>query len=381
MTRFATKLAAVTACSLLVAAPIASAQDAKEPAKATAPVSYANIAGIQIDSSEATSDPKAGDGVAYSAELSPAMAEPGKNTLPAERLTLPQASLDIGTDTEKKKYAFHTQEEMDKHLGKNYELNLGSFDSGKSPFPDGVESTKFSGVTEMQDTHAPSASTEGNFALRNLNLDGDGSTDQTIVAIQGAKSSVECESKEKQTASTTADKIWVRGSDGLQVQPMPTEASVTVTGLKFGAPKEVTVPDVEIDPALTKSDVTISKLTKFDDLIKQPEWLGGEINAAAGWEVKIVTHLFKKVDAAESEKAEPPTARDFTTRYVLGGVSCSLPGDFEPEVVPTAIPAGYAAPAAPGESGPSPLGFTLLGAGALLAGGAAFVMRRRRHDH
>ncbi|MFD8500629.1 LPXTG cell wall anchor domain-containing protein [Amycolatopsis sp. NPDC059657] len=372
MTRFATKLATVTACSLLVAAPIASAQETE---KATAPESYANIAGIQTGESvfPVVEDNK--DATGYSAEVSPSLTEPGKNTLPAERLTLPQDSLDFGTDTSDKKYAFHTKEEMDKHLGEHYQLNLGSFDDGKSPFPDGIASTKFSGSTELQDTHVPSASTEGNFALRDLQLKGDAATDQTVLVIQGAKSSVECESKDKQTASTTADKIYVRESDGLQPQLMPTEKPLELKGLSFGAPKDLTVTGTDVDPALTKSDVTISKLTKFDDLIKQKEWRKGDINAAAGWEVKIVTHVFK--DAA----TELRTDDRFVTRYVLGGVSCSLPSDFEPEVVPTAVPAGYASPAAPGESGTSPVGFALLGAGALLAGGAAFVVRRRRHDH
>ncbi|SDY11606.1 LPXTG-motif cell wall anchor domain-containing protein [Amycolatopsis xylanica] len=363
MTRFATKLATVTACSLLVAAPIASAQETE---KATGPVSYANIAGIQTDTSAVP--PAESDAIAYAGEVALSPTEAGTNNLGTDRQTLPQESLDVGND---ENHVFKTKEEMDKKLGTNYQLNLGTFDSAaNSPFPADIASTKYSGTTELKDTQVPLASTEGNFALSDFAIQGKKTVDNTVLVIQGAKSSVECESKDKQTGSTTADKILIREDGELKSQLMPTDKPLEVKGLSFGASKDV--QDADVDSKLTTSDITISKLTKFEDLIKQPKWLGGDINAAAGWEVKIVTH-FVKTDQTK--------IRDFTTRYVLGGVSCSLPSDFEPEVVPTAVPAGYAAPAAPGDSGTSPLGFTLLGAGALLAGGAALVVRRRRHDH
>ncbi|WP_370947936.1 LPXTG cell wall anchor domain-containing protein [Amycolatopsis sp. cg5] len=258
--------------------------------------------------------------------------------------------------------------------GKNYEVNLGKFGSeADSPFPAGVETTEFKVEAELKATHVPAASVEANFALRDFKRGGE-TLNTTVLAFKGVKTSVECGTVDETTTSTAVDALWLRNQEGAleAITDLPTvEKPLERKDLPFGAP-------LTVEGAVTsKSDIKISPVTKFDQLIRLKSWLESDVNAAAGWQVDIVTHA---VDA-EGKVLE---GKDVTTRLVLGGASCSVPKDFvatEEDPVPTAVPAGYAAPAAPGESGTSPLGFTLLGAGALLAGGAAFVVRRRRHDH
>jgi hypothetical protein len=261
-------------------------------------------------------------------------------------------------------------------IGPNYVVHLGRFNA-PGPFPAGVKSREHKVVAALQVTNVLTAVAETHYALLDNARPGAGPTDHTVLAFEYAKTSVECSAPKKATATTVADKLWVRDvKDQLVRVPVPASGKpLNIAGVKLGASSVV----ADADPAKTISDLTISRLTSFDQLIKQDAWRSGHITVAAGWQVDIVTHLAKSGGTAENVH----------TRMVLGGVSCSLPKNFvakaaaatpgtvtEPPV-PVIIPAGGAAHEA-GAGSASVLGYELMGGGALLAAGAVLVLRCRR---
>jgi hypothetical protein len=355
MTRLVTTLAAGAAAFALVAAPgVASAQSDSAVDENTGPASFANVAAVKIG------DPGTNGGSVISeTQRSPLV--PSQSHLSQDRTSVPKSGDKGETDS----------------MGPNYVVYLGRF-GPNGPFPAGVTSRGHNVVAALQRTHVPTAVAETHYALLDNARGGTGPTDHTVLAFENAKTSVDCSGPTKSTATIAADKLWVRnGKDELARVPVPAgDKSFRVTGIKLGAPVAV----AGATPAKTTSDLTISRLTSFDQLLKQDAWRRGDITVAAGWQVDIVSHVVKG-------NAKP---EDIHTKIVLGGVSCSLPKTFaamamsggisgpvtQPSV-PTNIPAGVMPPDADAGGG-SLLGFSLLGAGFLLASGAALALRRRQ---
>lgn len=411
MSRFVTKVAAGTAAFALAAAPgVAGAQGATTVDDKTGPVSYANIAAVEVGPAG-----QSGGGTVVS-ETQKSPSRPGSSQLAQDqRKAVPN------TDGERQS------------MGSNYSVTFGRFDAAASPYPEGVTSKDHAVIATLRDTTVPVASAESNYAFQDLTRGGT-PLNQTVLAFQGAKSAVECPSNTGATAATTASKLWIRDDkDVLSPVDLPAGgAEISKKDLKLGPAivehlegKAADVPDME----KTRSDLVISPVTKFDQLLRQKEWRSGDTTAVAGWHVQIVTHVVVKPPAPEEGQrtpatgapqsgtartgtpasntgqatgetttapsaqpkiAEEPKKYDVKTDLVLGGVSCSLPNGFSPVSpgsaggggVPVKIPAGYttadAVVAQPEASSSAlPLGIGLLGGGAVL-GAAALIAGRRR---
>lgn len=346
MIRSLPKLAAGVAVFALLAVPAtASAQENQAPVdERNGPVAYANIAALAIGQD------RRGGSVISETQRSPLL--PGTSTLAQRRSLLP------GTPGERAA------------AGPHYLLNLGTFAAGESPFPAGVPSTRHAVTATLRGDTVPTARARANYALRDLQ------GESTVLAFQGAESSVTCAGPDKLTSETTAGKLWLLDTDGeLRPATLPAAgARLTRLNLPFGAPVEVQ----GADPERTVSDVVVSRITAYDELLRQDGWRDGDHTTAAGWRVEVVTHV---------KDAEGADIRDVLTTFVLGGVSCSVPRGFAPVAqgegradtpatpdVPVKIPAGAHAVAEPG---PEPAwGLGLLGGGLLLAGAAVVAARR-----
>jgi hypothetical protein len=345
----------VAAVFVTVAVPgVASAQGDAGVDESTGPASFVNVAAVKVGDQGTN-----GGTVITETQRSPLRA--GQSTLSQDRASVPKNGDKGETDS----------------IGPNYVVHFGRFNA-PGPFPAGVKSREHKVVAALQFTNVPAAVAETHYALLDNARRGTGPTDRTVLAFENAKTSVECSAPKKVTVTTAADKLWVRDDrDQLVRVPVPASGKpLHITGVKLGAPSPV--PDA--DPAKTTSELTISQLTSFDQLIKQNGWRSGDITVAAGWQVDIVTHLV----------TSGGTAENVHTRMVLGGVSCSLPKGFAAKAavtttpgtatqpaVPMSIPAGGDAQEAGAGSAPV-LGYELMGGGALLAAGAVLVLRRRR---
>lgn len=396
MTRFVTKLAAATAAFTLVAAPgVASAQDNGGVDEQTGPVAYANAAGTRVTQNGQTG----GGTVITETQRSPLRA--GTSMLSQDRAVIPK------DDGEKQS------------VGPNYVLHFGKFGE-QSPLPASVPGREHKVTASLAENTVPSASAEATYALQDNGLGGAEPVDNTVLVLQDSKSTVECAGKDAATGATTAEQILVRGAGGeLAPVDLPAPgASLELSDLPFGSPVAI---EQGAESAPVTSDLTVSRLTAFDDLIRQDQWRGGDVTAAAGWKVEIVSHVpaapaDEDTGSAEDEQgeeeaggqtsaaepaepesaradAEPAQAGDITTTLVLGGVSCSTGEGFAPVAagagggqpkarVPVKIPAGDAeiarATSAAPEDSAAPLGLALLTGGMALGTAAAFLLRRRR---
>jgi hypothetical protein len=351
MTRSGTKLVVGTAVLALVALPgIAAAQGSAPVDENTGPVSFANVAAIKVG-------PDSGGGFVIT-ETQRSPLRPGISTLSQDRTVVPQDDGERGA------------------LGANaqYQLAVGRF-GDPSPFPAEVKSTDHHVVAALEATTVPSAVAESNYALLDTGRGKASPADDAVVVFSDAKTSVDCAAVDAETSTATAAKLWVRDTtDQLAQVAVPTGTQkATMTGVKAGPPAAVDGASAD----KTTSDVTVSRVTSFDQLLRQDAWRGGDVTAASGWQVDIVTHVVTESGV-----------QDVQTRIVLGGVSCSLPKGFvalpaagtatsegAQPVVPTNIPAGVTA-SADRKTG-SPWGFALVGVGVALAAAAAAMWRRR----
>jgi len=348
-----TKAAVAALVSLPVLAPVASAQTAGAQAvdEKSGPVSFANVASLRVETSPLITE----------TQRSPLT--PGQSQLATSRTMVPNGAGERDT------------------LGPNYEIDLGKYDKD-SPYPEGIASRDHQVVATLQSTDVPTAVAETNYAIRDLSR-GKTAVGDTMLVVEGGHSEVACSGPGKVTSATTAARIWVRGADDKLVQvAMPDSGSLSVTGLKMSSPTDVQGSD----HGTTTSDLVLSRVTSFDQLIKQDGWRSGDVTAQAGWRVEITTHA-KRSDGTSLN-------HDVHTTVVLGGVSCSIPKNFVPATgngtgpgsgpatveqpsVPTQVPAGYLGAAAPSDDFRLPLGLGLLGGG-LVFGALAVLLGRRR---
>ncbi|MFJ8917164.1 hypothetical protein [Amycolatopsis sp. NPDC102389] len=349
MTRFVTKLAAATAAAALVSVPgLASAQTTQAVDEKTGPVSFANVASVRI-----------GNLGSLITETQRSPLTPGQSKLSPDRTVVPRDPGEQNT------------------FGDKWAINLGRF-GAQSPFPPGIASRDHNVLAALQQTTVPTAVAESNYALLDNGRGGAKPADNTVLVLEGAKSSVDCSSPSKATSSTSVGKIWVRDQSGAL---KPSGASgVDVKGLKLGPPS--LIKNESIDKEETTSDLTVSRVTAFDQLIRQDGWRSGDVTAVAGWKVDIVTHV--RDDAGKD-------LREARTTLVLGGVSCSIPKNFvakpaggtgpgaapEQPAVPGTVPAGGIPPQA-ADSTRTVVGLGLLGGGIVIGAAAMLLLRRRK---
>lgn len=352
MTRFVTSAAVLTAVLFpLVGVGSAGAQSQAVDEK-TGPVSFANVASVRISG---------GGSLITETQRSPLL--PGLSKLGAERVAVP------GNDGERATF------------GGNYEIDLGRYAAGQSAYPAGIASRDHNVVAALQATTVPTAVAETNYALRDNGRGGAKPIDNTVLVLEGAKTSVDCTAPSKLTGTTAVTRLWVRGENGAlgQVAVPGGSAGLQLKNLRMGAPGAVQNASKDT----TLSDLTLSRVGTFDGLIRQDGWRGGDFTAVAGWRVEIVTHV---------KDASGTALQDVTTSIVLGGVSCSIPKGFVAKAgntgsgtdatqapVPTKVPAGYLGAAAPDTSGSRvPLGIGLLFGGVFFATVAILIGRRRK---
>lgn len=261
-------------------------------------------------------------------------------------------------------------------------MSLGKFATqSQSAFPAEVPSKDHNVVAALQATTAPTAVADADYALLDNARGGAKPVDNTVLALQGAKTSVDCSAANRTSASSVVSKVWVRGSgDTLSPVSVPAgNAGLQVTGVKLGPAVDVAGTSKDT----TTSDLTLTKVTAFDQLIRQDGWRGGDVTVAAGWRVDVVTHVR---DSAGKD------IRDVRVTVVLGGVSCSVPKGFVAKAAgtgggnnavnqpaaPMKVPAGVFAPPAEQSSSRVPIGLGLLGGGVLFAAAAVLLYRRRK---
>ncbi len=354
MTRLVTTTAALTAALFpLVGVGLAGAQTQAVDEK-TGPVSFANIASVRISG---------GGSLITETQRSPLL--PGQSKLGTDRVVVP------GNDGERATF------------GPNYEIDLGKFSSAsQSPYPAGIGSRDHNVLAALQATTVPTAVAETNYALRDNARGGARPIDDTVLVLEGAKSSVDCTSASKLTGTTALTRLWVRGENGAlgQIAVPGGSAGLQLKNVRMGPPGDA---PANASKDTTLSDLTLSRVAKFDQLIRQDGWRGGDSTAVAGWRVEIVTHV---------KDAGGTTLQDVTTSIVLGGISCSIPKGFVAKAgntgggtnatqapVPTQVPAGYLGAAAPDTSGSRvPLGIGLLFGGVFFATMAILIGRRRK---
>ncbi|EMD26294.1 hypothetical protein [Amycolatopsis azurea] len=348
MTRFVTKLAAATAAVALASVPgLASAQTTQAVDEKTGPVSFANVASIRI-----------GNPGSLITETQRSPLTPGQSKLSPDRTVVPRDAGEKST------------------FGDKWDINLGRF-GADSPYPAGVASRDHNVIAALQQTTVPTAVAESNYALIDNGRGGAKPADNTVLVLEGAKSTVDCSAPGKATSSTSVEKVWVREANGAL---RPAGASgVDVKGLKLGPPSGVKSENSDKDK--TTSDLTLSRVTAFDQLIRQDGWRSGDVTAVAGWKLDIVTHVR---DAAGKD------LREARTTIVLGGVSCGIPKNFvakpaggtgpgaapEQPAVPGTVPAGGIPPQAD-DSTRTVVGLGLLGGGIVIGAAALLLFRRR----
>jgi len=399
MTLFVTKLAAAVAALGLAAPGAASAQDIAGVDERTGPVAFANAAAVRVTQV----DGLGGGTVITETQRSPLGA--GSSTLSQERLMVPK------DDGERQS------------IGPNYVLSFGRM-GVPSPLPADVPGRDHKITATLAENAVPSATAEGTYVLEDKARPSTEDTGDAVLVLQNARNTVECAGRATATGVTTADKLLVRkagglagteSTDGTALTPvdLPAEGrSLELKGLPFGG--ALTLPDADPEVPVT-SDLTISRLTAFDELIRQDEWRGADVTRAAAWQVDVVSHVTVKVpEGSPEETVADPTAtspspgtsvpettgsaepvvrevREVRTKLVLGGVSCSVADGFVPALaaaakkpgVPVRIPAGVAeaADGTPDDgagAGPAALvGLVFIGGGAVLGGGAVWILRRR----
>ncbi len=356
MTRSVTKAAVLTAVLFpLVGAGVAGAQSQAVDEK-TGPVSFANIASVRIGS-----EGQKGGALITETQRSPLL--PGQSKLGTDRVTVPKDDGERAT------------------FGGHYQIDLGRY-SGGNPYPAGVASRDHNVVAALQATTVPTAVAETSYALRDNWQDGAKPTDNTVLVLEGAKTSVDCTAPSKLTGTSSVSRLWVRQSGGLGIVPMPGgNAGLQLQNLRLGPPGDI----ANASKDTTVSDLKLTRVGAFDQLIRQDGWRGGDYTAVAGWRVEITTHV---KDAAGT------AVQDVQTNIVLGGVSCSVPKGFVAKAagstgggtsatqaaVPTQVPAGYLGAAAPdtgGDGSRVPLGLGLL-FGGVFFGAVALLLGRRR---
>ncbi|MFI9454362.1 hypothetical protein [Amycolatopsis sp. NPDC052450] len=349
MTRFVTKLAAATAAFVLASAPgLASAQTTQAVDEKSGPVSFANVASVRI-----------GNPGSLITETQRSPLSPGQSKLSPDRTVVPR---DDGERTT---------------FGKKWDINLGRY-GAQSPYPPGIASRDHNVIAALQQTTVPTAVAESNYALIDNGRGGATPAENTVLVLEGAKSSVDCSSPSKATSATSVSKIWVRDDTG-KLQPSGA-SGVDIKGLKLGPPS--LVKDENIGKDETTSDLTVSRVTAFDQLIRQDGWRSGDVTKAAGWKLDIVTHV--RDDAGKD-------LREARTTIVLGGVSCAIPRNFvakpaggtgpgaapEQPAVPGTVPAGGIPPQT-ADSTRTVVGLGLLGGGIVIGAAAMLFLRRRK---
>ncbi|GAA4551002.1 hypothetical protein [Amycolatopsis samaneae] len=351
---------AASALVVLVAVPgVASAQAPQQVDEKTGPVSFANIASVRIGAGGGQ------HGGALITETQRSPLSPGQSKLSADRVAVPNNDGEKAT------------------LGGHYQIDLGKFaGASASAYPAAIASRDHEVTAALQQSTVPTAVAETNYAIRDNWQGGEKPLDNTVLVFEGARSAVDCAAPGRTTATTAVAKLWVRGTDGtLAPAAVPGGGSaLQVKDLKLGPPGDVPQASKE----KTTSDVTVSRVTAFDQLVRQDGWRDGDVTAVGGWRVDITTHV---------RNDQNVSMEDVKTNVVLGGVSCSIPKSFvarpaggtgtgatgqQQPTVPTQVPAGYVAAAAPEDGFRLPLGFGLLGGGLAFAALAVVLGRRRR---
>ncbi|WP_410673406.1 LPXTG cell wall anchor domain-containing protein [Amycolatopsis sp. cmx-4-68] len=358
MTRFVTKAAVLTAVLFpLVGAGMAGAQSRAVDEK-TGPVSFANIASVRIGG-----EGQHGGALITETQRSPLL--PGQSKLGTDRVTVPKDNGERAT------------------FGGHYQIDLGRYSSSQDPYPAGVASRDHNVVAALQATTVPTAVAETNYALRDNWQGGARPVDNTVLVLEGAKTAVDCTSPAKLSASSSVSRLWVRQGGSLGIVPMPGgNAGLELKNLRLGPPGDIDNAGQDT----TLSDLKLTRVAAFDQLIRQDGWRGGDFTAAAGWRIEITTHV---------KDAQGAALQDVRTSIVLGGVSCSVPKGFVAKAaagtggaasatqapVPTQVPAGYLGAAAPdtgGDGSRVPLGIGLLFGGVFFAAVALLLGRRRK---
>ncbi|MEV4058068.1 hypothetical protein AB0J55_43260 [Amycolatopsis sp. NPDC049688] len=358
MRRFVTRAVAVTAVVFPLAGVGVAGAQSQAVDETAGPVSFANIASVRIGT-----EGQRGGALITETQRSPLL--PGQSKLGADRVSVPKDDGERAT------------------FGGHYQIDLGRYSASQNPYPPGVPSRDHNVFAALQATTVPNAVAETNYALRDTWQGGARPVDNTVLVLEGAKTSVDCTAPAKLSSASSVTRLWVRqAGGGLGIVPMPGgDAGLQLSNLRLGPPGDI----ANADRSTTVSDLKLTRVATFDQLIRQDGWRGGDFTAVAGWRAEITTHV---------KDAQGAALQDVKTTIVLGGVSCSVPKGFVAKAavpaggatatqapVPTQVPAGYlgaAAPATDSDGSRVPLGLGLLFGGVFFAAVALLLGRRRK---
>src|SRR5699024_7319735 len=111
-----------------------------------------------------------------------------------------------------------------------------------------------------------------------------GSPSEPLVYLDNMKSQAACAAPDDVGANTTADGLWMRQPDGsLQKVDIP-QGAKTIEDVPLDVPG---VGPVRANSDELYGDVTLTRVTDSDQLIKPDGFRMGDHNAVTGWRVDI----------------------------------------------------------------------------------------------
>jgi|GEM_PF-5210383 len=196
--------------------------------------------------------------------------------------------------------------------------SAGQFINVNHERPDGAdEDETYSVGAALRDTKVPVSLIETDIGVGSSNTSKTGAPSEPLVYFDNMQSQAACAAPDDVAAATTADDLWMRQPDGsLDNVELPEGESKTIEEVPLSVPG---VPPVESSTDELYGDVTLTRITDADQLIKPDGFRLGEHNAVAGWRVDIDhywLHDGKREDL-------------ITSSMQLGAVTCSLPSGFE----------------------------------------------------
>lgn len=169
----------------------------------------------------------------------------------------------------------------------------------------------------LQDTTVPVSVINADIGVTSDNTAKTGRPDEPLVYLDNMTSQAACAAPDDVAADTTAENLWMRQPDGsLDSVDLPTDEAKTIEEVPLGMPG---VSPEGADSDELYGDVTLTRVTDADQLIKPDDFRLGDHNAATGWRVDIDHYWLH-----DGEKED-----QITSSMLLGAVSCSLPDDFE----------------------------------------------------
>lgn len=187
----------------------------------------------------------------------------------------------------------------------------GVFDSSVPP-AGATQDAYFTSAAALDRGHAASARVRADYMLEAQNSRYDTATDHRWLYLDDVSSTASCMSPRGATAGATAARLWVRQPDRTLAQvPVPEGTGVYQVA---GVPLRLAEITMENQNQPQFADVSIRQVHGPEDLVQTDQWSTGEVNAAAGWRVDVVSYIV--VDGWRTDL--------YHSALTLGATTCSI---------------------------------------------------------